>query len=150
VIATERVRKKNHAHQLQENKQTIAPITHTQKHRTNREEKKEKMSLKNTIHSVALTIAEKTMADEVKPPPPKPPPLSPVESKALIQIKANLDATIQKIDVLVKFLKTTNALAVPYKKRLDGFDLGDTFHSLKHIQNDLKQHIALIEKEFRT
>ena len=107
------------------------------------------MSLKATIHSAALTIAEKTMPDDVKPPPPKPPALTPAESKQLIQIKANLDATIKKLELLARFLKTTNDLATPFKKRLDGFDLGDTFHGLKHIQNDLKQHIALIEKEFR-
>lgn len=106
------------------------------------------MSLKHAIHSVALTIAEKTMPDEVKPPPPKPPPLSSAESNQLTKIKANLDATIKKLEILIKFLKTTESLVTPYRKRLDGFDLGETFQNLKHIQNDLKQHIALVEKEF--
>lgn len=108
------------------------------------------MSLKEAIHSAALTIAEKTMPDEVKPPPPKPPPLSPSETKTLIQIKANLNETIKKLDLLNRFLKTTSELlSPPLHKRLDGFDLGDAFHNLKHLQNDLKQHVALIEKEFR-
>jgi len=107
------------------------------------------MSLKKAIHSAALTIAEKTMPDEVKPPPPKPPSLSPAETKHLIQVKANLDATIKKLELLIKFLKTTNDLAAPYRKRLDGFDLGETSHNLRHIQNDLKQHIALVDRGFK-
>lgn len=108
------------------------------------------MSLKEAIHSAALTIAEKTMPDEVKPPPPKPPPLSPSETKTLIQIKANLNETVKKLELLAKFLKTTSELLSPsLHKRLDGFDLSQTSHNLKHIQNDLKQHVALVEKELR-
>jgi hypothetical protein len=107
------------------------------------------MSLKSALHSAALTIAEKTIPDDIKPPPPKSPPFSLAESKHLIKVKANLEATIQRLEILAKFLKTTNEIVAPYRKRLDGFDLGEAFHNLKHIQNDLKQHIALLDKESR-
>lgn len=108
------------------------------------------MSFKSAVHSIAVSVAEKTMPDEIKPPPPPPPPLSASETKILIQVKANLSEVSKKVALLETFLRSTVDLLAPHKKRVDGFDLSDSFYNLKSIKNDLKQHIALLERSLKS
>ena len=103
------------------------------------------MSLKNLMHGVAKTIAERTAPDYIPPPPP---PLTAADKHRLMKAKAKLEVSAQKLAQLAAFLTATHKELAPYQiKDCDVATVGNTLIALRR---ELTQQIARIEDVLKT
>lgn len=100
------------------------------------------MALKNTIHEMAKTLAERTSPDYVPPPPP---PLNAADKHRVLKIKAKLNVIAEKMEMLAAAISSAHKELAPYQ--FAGCNLAAISESLNQARGQLTTQANMLEKK---